>query len=66
MYKRQVIDGIYTTMVDNDDITDGDRAYSRRLFTDDSSSTYTSYSATYNRQTDTFTVTLGSYDPVGC
>ena len=56
-----VIDGIYTTMEDDDD-----GANSRRLFTDDYSSTYTSYSSTYNPQTDTFTVTLGSYDPVGC
>ena len=52
---------------DGDSYTDDDG--SRRLFItddDDFPSTSTSYSDTYLPQTDTFTVTLESYDPVGC
>lgn len=64
-----VIEGTSSTMTDDDDNytnDDGNGPSRRALFTDDYSSTYTSYSSTYRPQTPTFTVTLDSYDPVGC
>lgn len=63
-----VLEGIDSTMTDDDDsfTYTSDDNVRRRLFTDDYSSTYTSYSSTYEPQTETFTVTLDSYDPVGC
>ena len=51
---------------DSDDSFTDDGTGSRRLFTTDDDSSYTFYSSTYLPQTDTFTVTLDSYDPVGC
>ena len=50
----------------DDSFSTDDGTGSRRLFTTDDDSSYTFYSSTYLPQTDTFTVTLDSYDPVGC
>lgn len=62
-----LLEGSSTTMQDDDDSsTTVEGANARRLFTDDYSSTYTSYSSSYRPQTETFTLTLASYDPVGC
>ena len=64
-----IMDGSSSTMTDDDDTftnNDGGGSVRRALFTDDYSSTYTSYSSTYRPQTETFTVTLDTYDPVGC
>ena len=47
--------------------TDDDGTTARRLFSfTDDDSFRTSYSDTYLPQSDTFTVTLDSYDPSGC
>eukprot|EP00904_Undaria_pinnatifida_P011685 jgi/Undpi1/7647/HiC_scaffold_23.g10120.m1 len=54
-----------TWSYDDDDFSSSSSSSSRRqLFTDDY--TYDSYYYTSYPQSDTFVVTLGSYDPVGC
>ena len=62
-----VEEGVLTHESD-DSFTDNDSTGSRRLFTTvtdyDTSFTSTSYDSYL--KTDTFTVTLDSYDPVGC
>lgn len=55
-----VLDGSSTTMQDDDDTT------GRRLFTNDDFDDYTSYTGYRETQTDVFTVTLDSYDALGC
>ena len=55
-----------TGSYDDDDFSSSSSSSSRRqLFTDDDS-TYDPYYYTWYPQSDTFVVTLGSYDPVGC
>ncbi|MEP0657627.1 MAG: hypothetical protein ABJC87_00015 [Roseobacter sp.] len=58
---------VYMSLSDYSDTGD-DRYTDRRLFgsTDDDTDGYTSYSRTYLPQSDTFIVTLNSYDPAGC
>ena len=59
----------YTSSSDTYHDADDSNYTIRRLFSftdDDYESDYTSYSNFYLPQTDTFTVTLDSYDPAGC